>query len=106
VELNEKGGRIMRPPFSFAWLGYFFLVAFLAAFLAGFFAAAFFVAICLFSLVSRHLSATDFIAANEGIVSEKISVKKNLCIRKVFFDATGGVEGVSEAVECRRRKQM
>ncbi len=96
----------MRPPFSFAWLGYFFLVAFLAAFLAGFFAAAFLVAICLFSLVSRHLSATAFIAANEGIVSWKISVKKNLYVLDFFFGVGVDERSAIKILERHRRKKV
>lgn len=67
----------MRPPFCVCLrLVYFFLAAFFAAFLTTFLAA-FFVAMV--SILPRKIRClcNRYIAANEGIDSWKISVKKN-----------------------------
>ena len=74
---DAERGTLIASPVSvcLGWI-YFFFAAFFAGFLAAFLAA-FFVAICLFSLLIRHRSATRCIAANEGIDLRKFTVKKN-----------------------------
>jgi CBS domain containing-hemolysin-like protein len=77
-------------------LSYFFLAAFFTAFLTAFFAA-FFVAIVSILPMRFDDAAISYIAANEGIDSWKICVKKNRYKMIIFLVK---VERKMMRVEC------